>query len=172
MNDPRAWMNAPPYANDDSTFRPRYRARCFCGSVAFEVSAEPVDAKIGHCRVCQRLHGAPCQWAVIFHKHHVRFVKGVDRLHFFHSESGRAEHVLPCKLSCEACRAPIADEGRRMFLAFGPLFEFGSEGGARRVPEAFRARCHVFYGSRVMDVEDGLPKFEGHEPGNRHWPSS
>jgi len=159
------WKALPPYANDAS-FSAKYRARCFCGAVVFEVRADPVDSKICHCAQCQSLHGAPFQWAVIFHKSDVRFVRGVDDLHFYNAESRTAEHVLPCKLSCGKCRSPIADEGRRMFLAFRPVFDFGVPA---RVPPAFAPTCHIFYGARVIDVDDGRPKFLGHKESSALW---
>jgi hypothetical protein len=155
VTEDQSWKGAPPYAND-AGFSAKYRARCHCRSVAFEVHADPVDSKICHCIQCQSLHGAPFQWAVIFHKSDVRFVRGIEDLHFYHAETETPGHVLPCKLSCSRCRSPIADEGRRMFLAFGPLFDFGFP---PRVPPAFSASCHIFYGSRVIDIDDGKPKF-------------
>jgi len=159
------WQDAPPYTHDGD-FVARYRARCFCGAVAYEARADPVDAKICHCPQCQTLHGAPMQWAVIFHKTDVRFTRGVDQLYCYNSELDRAEHLLPCKISCSRCRAPIADEGRRMLLAFGPLFDFGHP---PRVPPAFRPTCHIFYGARLIDVDDRLPKFLGHKGSSPLW---
>ena len=47
-----------------------------------------------------------------------------------------------------------------MWLAFPTLFEFGAKG---EIPEAFRPTCHIFYGQRVVDVDDGLPKWSGHK---------
>jgi hypothetical protein len=35
------------------------------------------------------------QWAAIFHKYHVRFTAGLNNLHFFNSEQGRNERILP-----------------------------------------------------------------------------
>ncbi len=145
---------------DDAAFIPRYRAGCWCGAVRYEVGADPVDAKICHCRACQRLHGAPMQWAAIFHKRDVRLTAGFDHLHFYHSENDRQGRILPCKLSCARCGAPIADEGRRMWLAFPTLFDFGRSG---TVPAAFRPTCHIFYALRVVDVDDHLPKWSGHK---------
>ena len=56
----------PEYASlEDTAFIPKYKAACFCGTVQYEVSADPVDAKICHCLSCQKLHGAPMQWAAI-----------------------------------------------------------------------------------------------------------
>lgn len=156
------WRDAPPYARSDAAdeFVIRYRARCHCGAVEYGVRNDPVDAKLCHCRGCQVLHGAPFQWAVIFHKTDVLFLRGVDDLYFYNSGLDQPGHVLPCKLGCNRCRSPIADEGRRMFLAFGPLFDFGSP---PRVPPAFQPTCHIFYGTRVIDVDDDKPKFLGHK---------
>ncbi|WDP84760.1 MAG: GFA family protein [Desulfobacter sp.] len=145
---------------EDKKFIPKYKAACFCGAVQYEVSADPVDAKICHCQVCQTLHGAPMQWAAIFHKHHVRLTAGLDHLVFFNSELGRRERILPCKVSCGNCGTPIADEGRRMWLAFPSLFDFQHPA---KVPDPFKPTCHLFYGNRVIDLQDDLPKWAGHK---------
>lgn len=146
-------------SNDNLIFIPKYRAACFCGKVRYEVSADPVDAKLCHCRACQTLHGAPMQWAAIFHKHHVRFTAGLDLLRFYNSEQDLDERILPCKVSCSRCGTPIADEGRRMWLAFPALFDFGL---GIEIPDSFKPSCHIFYGQRVIDICN-LPKWIGHK---------
>ena len=141
--------------SDQGDFEAKYEARCHCGRVRYQVSADPVDAKICHCIMCQKLHGAPMQWAAIFHKHHVRFSAGLDHLRFFNGALNRDERVLPCKVSCRCCGTPLADEGRNMWLAFPSLFDFGTPPA---VPETFKPTCHIFYAARVFEVNDGLPK--------------
>jgi len=150
----------PDYAAaDDADFAVRHTARCHCGAVCYEVRADPVDAKLCHCRNCQVLHGAPMQWAAIFRKSDVRIRSGLDSLEF-HPAGGKASlPVLPRKIRCRHCGTPIADEGRNMWLAFPALFGFTAPG---KVPAAFRPSCHIFYGSRAFDVPDGLPKWAGH----------
>lgn len=162
MDYPHEALNfGPSYGSlGDVSFVPKYRARCHCDAVRYEVRADPVDAKICHCRVCQMLHGAPMQWAAIFHKSDVRLTAGLGHLRFYDSELGRAERILPCKVSCARCGTPIADEGRNMWLAFPTLFDFGAP---PRVPKAFLPTCHIFYAMRVMDIDDGLPKWSGHK---------
>ncbi len=145
---------------DDDGFVAKYAARCHCGCVRYDVCADPVDSKICHCKTCQVLHGAAMQWAAIFHKRDVRFTAGVELLRFYNSEHDRNERVLPCKVSCGACGTLIADEGRTMWLAFPTLFDFGTP---PHVPKAFMPTCHIFYGMRVMDVRDELPKWSGHK---------
>jgi hypothetical protein len=66
-------------------------------------------------------------------------------------------------VSCRHCGAPIADEGRTMWLGFPPLFDFGTPPA---VPEAFKPTCHIFYAARVLDMDDGLPKWAGHAEGS------
>ena len=151
----------PEYASaEDASFIVKYRASCYCKAVQVEVCADPVDAKICHCLTCQRLHGAPMQWAAIFHKHDVRITKGRDCLKFYNSEQSINDRILPCKVSCNLCGTPIADEGRRMWLSFPSLFDFGFP---PKVPKAFMPTCHIFYGSKVIDISDDLPKWSGHK---------
>ena len=149
---------------NDECFVAKHRARCHCGAVRYEVSADPVDAKICHCADCRTLHGAPMQWAAIFHKRDVRLAAGIEHLRFYSSALGRPARVLPCKVTCALCGTPIADEGRNMWLAFPTLFDFSSP---PRVPTPFRPSCHIFYAMRVMDVADELPKLEGHKGRSR-----
>ena len=145
---------------DGGRFEAMHRARCKCGAVRYEVSADPLNAKICHCAHCRHRHGAPMQWAAIFRKRDVRLTAGLDSLRFYSSGTDTPERILPCRIDCGRCGTPVADEGRRMWLAFPPLFDFGEP---PRVPEVFRPRCHIFYGARVLDIDDALPKWAGHE---------
>ena len=144
----------------DHRFATRYEASCHCGAVRYRVRADPVDAKICHCATCRKTHGAPMQWAAIFHKHDVRITTGIDRIAFYNTALDKPGRILPCKLTCALCGTPIADEGRNMWLAFPTLFDFGVP---PKVPEAFKPTCHIFYGMRVFDIDDGLPKWSGHK---------
>ena len=144
----------------DDNFTAKYRASCYCDSVQYEVCSDPVDAKICHCLACQKLHGAPMQWAAIFHKHDVRITEGIDHLNFYNNELNKHDRILPCKVSCALCGTLIADEGRNMWLAFPSLFNFG---GLSKVPTKFKPTCHIFYGMRVIDINDDLPKWFGHK---------
>jgi hypothetical protein len=49
------------------------------------------------------------------------------------------------------------DEGRNMILIFPSLVHLKSDEDRAN----FKPRCHMFYGQRVMDVPDGLPKWTG-----------
>jgi hypothetical protein len=82
---------------------------------------------------------APFQWAAIFHKTDINFTE------------------LPCKVRCSYCHSPIMDEGRNMILLFPSLIHLKTD----ESKALFKPRCHMFYGQRVMDIPDGLPKWSG-----------
>lgn len=154
------YMHKPPYEWRSDQFVPKYRSKCWCGYVEFEFHGDPLDAKHCHCRQCQRLHGAPFQWAVLFPKTSCRMVQNKENaLHFFSTETIDDTHHVPCKVSCNRCRAPLFDEGRNMIMAYPSSFLF--EDG--KIPLKFQPSAHIFYESRVMNVRDGVPKWSGHK---------
>ena len=121
----------PEYASvEDAAFVAKYRAQCHCGTVRYEVSEDPVDAKLCHCPQCQSLHGAPFQWAVVFHKHDVRFVRGVEKIFFYHAETktdleGDAHHQLAIESDAVWTHLRLnifPDGGVSRFRIFGRMF--------------------------------------------------
>ncbi|KAF8057398.1 Mss4-like protein [Lyophyllum atratum] len=152
-------LQRPPYSGEGAG-SPKYGGTCFCKTVHFTVSRDaPLDSKFCHCKTCQKLHGAPFQWAAIFEKTDVCFTRGTTELVFWNAEEESGEYSLPCKVSCGRCRTPIMDEGRRMLMLFPSLINFRTSEDRKK----FYPSCHIFYGQRVMDVKDGKPKFGGHK---------
>mmetsp|Transcript_31582 Transcript_31582/g.73624 ORF Transcript_31582/g.73624 Transcript_31582/m.73624 type:complete len:477 (+) Transcript_31582:97-1527(+) len=159
------WSSEPPYGTPSGFVR-KYSASCFCGRVKFQVSADPLAAKICDCSACQRLHGAPCQWAVLFKKEAVKFDQSsFEHLRWYNCSSDFAttsgdERELPSKVQCKHCGSWVADEGRRMFMAFPTLFEFvKGDGSPPEFPPAFMPTCHIFCASRALVADDGLAYF-------------
>jgi hypothetical protein len=167
----------PQVAETDSDEIPIYNASCYCGRVQYQVRGDPANTKLCHCRGCQLLHGAPFEWVSIFSKDNVRFSpsSSLDHLYFYSSELDKGwtnqeanDRILPCKVSCEHCRTPVADEGRHMWLAFNTLFGFMTEqeGG---IPDAFRHSDHLFYQQRCVDISDDKMKWQGHRNKSPEW---
>jgi len=154
----------PPYSLSDEKkkkgFKTKYSGSCFCGNVKIEVDQDPLQAMYCHCSTCKKLHGATYQWAAVYPKDAVHFVSGEDNLHFYSPNNKEMKYSLPCKLSCGSCQSPIADEGKNMFLLFpGVLDEINDKKLKDNGP--FKGQYHMFYGARVEDVSDGLPKYLG-----------
>ncbi|KAI1832408.1 hypothetical protein DTO006G1_8136 [Penicillium roqueforti] len=159
------WKLLPPYkVQSEEQFGPiKWRGRCFCGNITYLLKREkPLNAKYCHCPVCRVTHGAPLQWAAIFHKHDMSFTNGASGLAFYSSTHRSQKHILPTKVSCANCRTPIMDEGRNMCLIFPQLIQLeGSSQEQRKKREVFKPTCHIFYESRMLDLPDGLPKWSG-----------
>lgn len=120
-------MNRPPYSLPEqaSSSKIYYSGSCYCEKVKYNIYREkPLDAKYCHCKGCQVLHGAPFQWAAIFEKTDVHFYQGKEELVYWNTGEKSTEYILPCKVACRNCRAPIMDEGRNMLLLFPTLIEF------------------------------------------------
>lgn len=157
----------PPFVRPPD-FKVKYEASCFCGTIRYDLAADCLDSMYCHCETCQTLHGTPFQWAAVVRKEDVSFREGVaEKLVPYQSSSRANDYGLPCKLGCPDCHAPVMDEGRNMVLILPPYIHFpheetadGSE-GRKIVPEAWRAKHHMFYGSRCADMKDGLEKFLG-----------
>ncbi|CDU25619.1 uncharacterized protein SPSC_05790 [Sporisorium scitamineum] len=162
------YITKPPYSWQSDEFQVKYRAKCWCGKLEFEYHGDPIDAKHCHCTQCQRLHGAPFQWAALFHKTSVRLAQHCDPLNldFFSTQEGHSEHSVPCKISCRNCRSPMADEGRNMVMAYPSSFVFKDN----HVPAVFAPTAHIFYGERVMDLDDDIPKWAGHKNASEQLP--
>jgi len=157
---PNEWKLRAPYRvhEPDEKFPKRYDASCHCGQVQYQISREvPLDSKLCHCTTCQTQHAAPFQWAAIFHKTDINFTKGHHGLEWYDPSSKSADHHLPCKVRCSFCHSPIMDEGRNMILVFPSLIKMETEKDRAN----FKPRCHMFYGQRVVDIPDGLPKWSG-----------
>ncbi|KAI0096009.1 Mss4-like protein [Nemania sp. FL0031] len=155
------WQNRPPYrttTDTNASFQRRYKAHCHCGRVKYWLSRErPLAAKFCHCVDCQALHGAPFQWAAIFHKEDLHFENGARDLAFYHAPTRNASYELPVKVSCAYCHSPIMDEGRRMALMFPGIIQFENAEDKK----LFDPQCHIFYSQRVVDLPDGKPKWAG-----------
>ncbi|PQE24219.1 glutathione-dependent formaldehyde-activating family gfa protein [Rutstroemia sp. NJR-2017a BVV2] len=154
------WKFREPYKvhENDPNFKALYEGGCHCGRVKYQLSREkPLDAKFCHCSTCQVIHGAPFQWAAIFHKGDINFTHGHHELGWYDSQEKTTKHKLPCKVSCAYCRTPIMDEGRNMILLFPTLLKFKS----KEEKDRFMPTCHMFYGKRITDIPDGLPKWTG-----------
>lgn len=102
--DDKERLKRAPYARTRKDFKVKYTGKCFCETVQFEIAEDPLgmsnsficdikhnralnlDASYCHCRDCQRLHGAPYQWAAIYHKDAVHFSQGEEELIFYNPQ--------------------------------------------------------------------------------------
>jgi hypothetical protein len=135
------YKHRPPYVmKNEAEFGAKWRGKCVCGKVTYLLKQEkPLNAKYCHCHGCQALHGAPFQWAAIFHKEDMSFIKGSSGLVFYSSTHRSQTYNLPTKVTCEDCHTPLMDEGRNACLVFPESIEVeGSDEEQRRKKEPLK----------------------------------
>jgi hypothetical protein len=142
-----------------------FRASCLCGAVQHTMRGKPLAIVVCHCTNCQIWSGAPFLHTVAWRTADVEQTgaeKGEMKSFLGETEEldrrtcvkcgGHAGHVVAAHGMTAFHLAAIAD-------AFVQV-----DGGKRTYRDVFRPQCHLFYGSRVVDVVDGAPKMAKKAP--------
>jgi len=118
---------------------------CFCGAVSLKVTGPPVAQGFCHCSDCRAWSAAPVAAYALFPAPAVKVTDGEDMLGEHIGATGlRRVHCRKCggNVMPDITQAGLID----LYPPVIPTFEF--------TPEA-----HVNYVERMIDMQDGLPKF-------------
>ena len=122
-----------------------FQGSCFCGAVQLEVAGDAAFQGFCHCDDCRRWSGTPVTAFALWPSDKVRVTAGEDRL-VSYSQTGSAE-----RKHCATCGGSIMTETPSAGLTdVYPMILDGY---------AFAPAFHVYYGLRVIDLPDGLPKY-------------
>ena len=127
-------------------------ATCFCGAVRVEVEAgsRAVSSSICHCSRCRKLAGAPFIASVIFAKQQVTLTSTALGSEPALVETVTSKHVT--RMRCASCLGPVlATLGPSRCVVPAAIFD-------APLPIGWAPQHHIHYGSRLLDVLDGLPK--------------
>lgn len=81
---------------------------------------------------------------------------------FYSPQEKKTEYKIPLKISCKQCHSPVGNEGDNMMLILPALIDFSKKQDSHgRLPDCFKPTFHQYYNTRIRDIEDELPKFEG-----------
>lgn len=119
-----------------------HQGTCFCGAVTVEVIGDPVAEGFCHCNDCRAWSGTPVTAYALWPSAQVTIAGEIDS----YTRTGTTH-----RKSCAACGSLIAAEIPATGLT--DVFPVRLEG------RAFRPRAHVHYSARIIDMQDGLPKF-------------
>ena len=125
---------------------PKAHGQCYCGNVQVTVTGPAAVSGYCHCLECRKWHGAPINAFSVWPSTSVT-IEGETLI----SEQSDASGRLSCRL-CGGCVANLKP-ALKMTVVY-PMTLAGAED-----PLSFEPSFHIFYGERVMDLADGLPKF-------------
>lgn len=159
-----------------------FQGSCFCGDASFRVEGEPLISVYCHCTVCQRFNGTytTIPHAIILEPQLPRHAPiGCVYVHGLHypASSFSWAHQKPEAIftkstkeskwkvwRCQRCLTFIAahNPSRGKWSVKSSHFERNAKGLIENW-ERVKPRAHIFYGTRMLDVQDDLPKWEGYE---------
>ncbi|KZT02871.1 uncharacterized protein LAESUDRAFT_744846 [Laetiporus sulphureus 93-53] len=147
------------------------KGACFCGAISYALADEPVLRAFCHCTNCQRLTGCPFvhtihfdaasfSWTHLAEPVGVSDPRAMDMLDSYVIPS-RAHKT---RFRCKTCGACVANRnGRTGRVSVWGAHLTRDEQGKILQWERVRPTAHIFYGTRMLDVTDGLGKWEGYE---------
>jgi len=123
---------------------PNHHGSCYCGAVQVSVQGEPVFSAYCHCESCRKWHAAPIATLAAWPRGAVE-VKGEV------TKSTKNDQTV--RTACVRCGGSVLST--KPGLDWNVVYPLTLAGSSFEYQPAF----HIFYGERVMDINDGLPKF-------------
>ncbi|CAK5264468.1 unnamed protein product, partial [Mycena citricolor] len=128
---------------------------CTCGLVQFNLSSKPLFSVFCHCTRCQRADGAI--FVASAHFPDEAFAFTASSAPHNELETVGDMKLYRCK-QCRSCAAAKLDTGN---WALRPTqFARGADDMVLNW-DILKPTAHIFYNTRVVDVQDGLPKWAG-----------
>ncbi|KAI6129599.1 hypothetical protein EV401DRAFT_2054672 [Pisolithus croceorrhizus] len=127
------------------------KSSCFCGQVAFGAVSHPVLSAYCHCTQCQKLTGDQ-RWVYLA-------CLLVHTMHFVDTDSRWTSTGDPPETALDTYDNLLKLHKRRYRCKTCGVCAVSYNKMTRR----FSVYTGVFYGTRVMDIEDELDKREGYE---------
>lgn len=128
-----------------------YRIECDCGTVKVTLTGEPKVRGYCHCEDCRDLLKIPYHSVTAWEKEQVRVDKGGDELASFQHPTKRMKRFF-----CENCGETLFNSNAMDWRIVSQLLI--SKCHAGELPEPLRPTKHFFYGQRIIDIVDDLPK--------------
>ena len=130
-----------------------FHAQCGCGAIELRMQDEPKVRGICHCEDCRDLLGVPYHSVNAWVKEKVEITKGQEAVQEY-----QHPRLNMKKFFCNNCGDVIFNSNGMDWRVFSQLFVAKSYGG--ELPELLKPKMHFFYGRRIVNVDDELPKKE------------
>ncbi|MDH3671991.1 MAG: GFA family protein [Gammaproteobacteria bacterium] len=125
--------------------------RCLCGSVAWEITAEPFQAYNCHCKMCRKAHGAPFGTYWFLLPDQFRWTSDTDTIVHY-----RSSHLLT-RSFCRTCGSVVPYPSERRGLVVAPA---GCHDNGRK------SDCEIFVAHKApwFDITSDLPRHDDYPP--------
>lgn len=131
-----------------------FNGSCSCGKSRFNVTGKPLMRAFCHCTICQRFNQAPFADITLF-----RFSEVAPPEEQYVNFKSHKFPPMVQRGSCSECGKPVIE-----YLTMPPMPKIALIPTANISDEALipEPSLHIFYDTRVADVQDELPKYSGY----------
>ena len=130
----------------------RYKLQCDCHAIQLEITGKPIVHAYCHCQDCRDLHGIPVYAVAAWNKERVKVLQGNEDL---------GQYKYPGKemvrFFCEKCGSTLYNSNMYDWRAVPQSLIRKCYAG--ELPAELASNKHFFYGERVVDIKDELPKY-------------
>ena len=131
----------------------QFHVECQCSSIKVTMTGEPRVRGICHCEDCRNLLNVPYHSVTAWNKEQIQIDDGSEALASFQHPTKRMKRYY-----CANC-------GETMFNSNAMDWRIVSQLLIRKcydnqLPKALKPEMHFFYGERIVDIDDDLPKRE------------
>jgi len=130
---------------------------CACGSCSWEGIGDPEVTFYCHCSLCRRASGSALLAAAGFRPENVVFHGEANIVDFKPTNS-----KVPRRY-CRKCHSYLAEDARPVLGVYALPCGLSKD----KIDPIYQPKQHIFYGSRILDVTDDLPKWEEMPDGKR-----
>ncbi len=128
-----------------------YRIHCDCQAIRATLRGEPRVRGFCHCEDCRELLQVPYHSVTAWDKEQLTVDEGADKLIAFQHPRLRMQRFY-----CADCGETLFNSNGMDWRIVSQLLLRKCHGG--ELPEALRSQMHFFYGRRIVDIDDALPK--------------
>ncbi|KAF8215784.1 Mss4-like protein [Mycena galopus ATCC 62051] len=129
---------------------------CFCGDLSFTIEGKPLFSLYCHCTQCQRADGAAFVSTMHYSPSAFSWTYAAEKEP--EVETLRGFTLYRCK-TCRSCAATQMSDSQNWALRGTQLER--DENGKIKNWDGVKPSSHIFYGTRLINVADDLPKWEG-----------
>ena len=127
------------------------KASCLCGSVTWEITAEPFQAFNCHCKLCRKAHGSAFGTYWFMHPDEFRWTGPTDTIAHY-----RSSHLLT-RSFCGTCGSvvPYPSETKDLIVSLGGCHDRGK-----------KSDCNIFVAHNAPwhDITGPLPRHDDYPP--------
>lgn len=128
-----------------------YQVECDCASIRLTLNGEPRVRGFCHCEDCRELLKIPYHSVTAWEQGQVTVEQGEDRLVAFQHPTKRMQRFY-----CAECGETLFNSNAMDWRVVSQLLIRKNYGG--ELPAALQPKMHFFYGRRIVDIDDDLPK--------------